>query len=87
MEAATVKAEAKSLAAHAKLDDDTSVARIAQLTKQLNFLKTEEQRLKDLSVKADTFHADKQSDAKAGGLLRNSTRTGPKFNVLLRASA
>jgi hypothetical protein len=39
MEAATIKAEKKALAAHAKLDDDNSVSRIAQHTKQLNFLK------------------------------------------------
>jgi hypothetical protein len=61
-----IAAEAKSLAAHAKMDDDTSVARIAQLTKQLNYLKTEQQRLKDLAEKADLFHADKESAAKVG---------------------
>lgn len=78
MEAATIKAEKKALAAHAKLDDDNSVARIAQHTKQLNFLKAEEERLRELSVKADKFHEEKEQAARDASLDAINAKTAAK---------
>lgn len=78
MEAATIKAEKKSMAAHAKLDDDQSVARVALHTKQLNFLKLEEERLREKSEEADKHHDAMDSLAKQASLDAINAKTAAK---------
>ena len=78
MEAATIKAEKKSMAAHAKLDDDQSVARVALHTKQLNFLKLEEERLREKSEEADAFHDEMDETAQQASLDAINAKTAAK---------
>ena len=78
MDFATIKAEKKSAAAHAKLDDDQSVSRIALHTKQLNFLKEEEQKALTAKDAADAAHAAAESAAEAASLDAINAKTAAK---------
>jgi hypothetical protein len=78
MRAATIKAEKKSTAAHAKLDDDQSVAKIARLTKVLDALRAEESRARNASETADAFHAEKEEAAKLASLNAVNVKTAAK---------
>ena len=78
MDFATIKAEKKSAAAHAKLDDDQSVARIALHTKQLNFLKDEEAKALEAKEKADAEHAEAEKVAQAASLDAINAKTAAK---------
>jgi len=78
MDFATIKAEKKSAAAHAKLDDDQSVSRIALHTKQLNFLKGEEQKALAAKEAADAAHAAADAAAEAASLDAINAKTAAK---------
>ena len=78
MDFATIKAEKKSAAAHAKLDDDQSVSRIALHTKQLNFLKEEEQKALAAKEAADAAHAEAETAAEAASLDAINAKTAAK---------